>query len=81
MTVTGLPLPVIALTSPANGSPYTAPATMDLAATVTANGHSITKVQFYNGTILVGEDNTIPYARSLEQRPRRHLPAHRPPGL
>ena len=41
--------PAIALTSPANGSAYVAPATISLAASVTANGHTITQVQFYNG--------------------------------
>ncbi len=38
--------PTIALTSPANNAVFTAPATINLAASVTANGHSITRVQF-----------------------------------
>ncbi len=54
--------PTIALTSPANNAVFTAPATINLAASVTANGHSITRVQFYNGTTLLGEDTTSPYA-------------------
>ncbi|PYI89101.1 MAG: hypothetical protein DME26_02010, partial [Verrucomicrobia bacterium] len=54
--------PVIALTSPANGASFTAPATIAFAASVTPNGHTITKVQFYNGTTLLGEDTTAPYA-------------------
>ena len=62
VTVTSLPPPTIALTSPANNAALTAPATIDLAASVTANGHSITKVQFYNGANLLGEDTTAPYA-------------------
>ena len=62
VTVTNLPPPTIALTSPANNSAFTAPATISLAANVTANGHAITKVQFYNGTNLLGEDTTAPYA-------------------
>ena len=61
MTVTNLPPPIIALTSPANNAAFTAPATISLAANVTANGHTITKVQFYNGTTLLGEDATAPY--------------------
>ena len=60
VTVTNPP-PTIALTSPANGASYTAPATINLAASVTANGHTITKVQFYNGATLLGEDTTAPY--------------------
>ncbi len=54
--------PTIALTSPANGVGYTAPATIPLAATVTANGHMITKVQFYNGAALLAEDTSAPYS-------------------
>ena len=62
VTVTNLLPPVIALTSPANNAAFTAPATISLAANVTANGHTITKVQFYNGATLLGEDTTAPYA-------------------
>jgi hypothetical protein len=54
--------PVVALTSPSAGANYTAPATINLAASVTANGHTITKVQFYNGATLLGEDTTSPYS-------------------
>ena len=54
--------PTIALTSPANNAAFTAPATISLAANVTANGHTITKVQFYNGATLLGEDTNAPYA-------------------
>ena len=61
VTVTNQSPPTIALTSPANNAAFTAPATINLAANVTANGHAITKVQFYNGTTLLGEDATAPY--------------------
>ena len=63
ITVTN-PLPTIALTAPIDGSGYTAPATIGLAATVTANGHIITKVQFYNGATLLGSDSSSPYSYS-----------------
>ena len=53
--------PTITLTSPANNAAFTAPATISLAANVTANGHTISKVQFYNDTTLLGEDTTAPY--------------------
>jgi hypothetical protein len=53
--------PVITLSSPANNAGFTAPATINLGASVTANGHSITSVQFYNGTTLLGGDTTAPY--------------------
>jgi hypothetical protein len=55
------PAPTIALTSPPDGASYTVPANINLAASVTANGHSITKVQFYNGTSLLAEDLAAPY--------------------
>lgn len=58
----GLALPVIALSTPANGATYVPPASIALAANVTANGHSITNVQFYNGAALLNEDAAAPYA-------------------
>jgi hypothetical protein len=53
--------PAITLTSPSDGASYPAPANIDLAASVTANGHTITKVQFYNGSSLLGESTSAPY--------------------
>jgi PKD repeat protein len=64
ITVTN-PAPTVLLTSPTNGASYAAPATFNLAASVTPNGHTITKVQFYNGTALLGEDTVSPYTLSL----------------
>jgi len=58
------PPPTIALTSPANGASYTAPATINLAASVTANSHAITQVQFYNGATLLGSAASAPYVFS-----------------
>lgn len=53
--------PTVTLTSPGNGAVYMAPGTVNLAASVSANGHTITKVQFYNGATLLGQDTTAPY--------------------
>jgi len=55
------PTPSVALTAPVSGASYTAPATINLAASVVANGNTITKVQFYQGTTLLGEDASAPY--------------------
>jgi hypothetical protein len=55
------PAPIVALTSPSNGSSYTAPATINCAASVTTNGHTISQVQFYNGTTLLGKVASEPY--------------------
>jgi hypothetical protein len=57
-----LPAPTVTLTAPASGAGYSAPATINLAASVTANGHSITAVQFYNGSTLVGQATKAPYS-------------------
>jgi hypothetical protein len=53
--------PTIALTSPADGAVYAAPATINLAASVTANGHTISQVQFYNAATLLGTAAESPY--------------------
>jgi hypothetical protein len=62
VNVNNLSSPTIALTSPANGASYSAPATINLAASVTANGHTITQVRFYNGSTLLGSATTAPYS-------------------
>jgi chitinase len=49
------------VTAPGDGSRYAAPATISIDAAVTPNGHSITTVQFYNGTTLLGADTNAPY--------------------
>ena len=54
--------PTVTLTSPADGSNYAAPASIPLAANVVSNGHTITKVQFYNSANLLNEDSTSPYS-------------------
>jgi regulation of enolase protein 1 (concanavalin A-like superfamily) len=59
--VTNTPPPAIALTAPANGASYAAPATINLTASVTPNGHTVTAVQFYNGATLLGQDAAAPY--------------------
>ncbi len=56
------PPPILSLSSPAAGTAYSAPASLDLAATVQPNGHTINKVQFYNGSTLLGESLSPPYA-------------------
>lgn len=62
LTVSSVLLPSVALTRPTPGQTFTAPANVSMTATVTANGHTITKVQFLQGNIVVGEDLTAPYS-------------------
>ena len=53
--------PAVSLTSPANGSSHTSPASVALGATAT-DPDGIAKVDFYAGGTLVGTDTTSPYA-------------------
>jgi len=59
--LTVLPLPTIVLTSPVNGAVFPATSPINLSANVNANGHTIAKVQFLDGAMLVGESTTTPY--------------------
>ncbi len=55
----------MSFTTPTDGTSYTAPATINLAASVTTNGNTINKVQFYsNATNLLSEATASPYAYS-----------------
>ncbi len=50
----------VVLTSPSNGAVYQAPANVALAASVSPSG-SASRVQFFDGTSLLGTDYTAPY--------------------
>lgn len=54
--------PLVSLEGPVNFRNFEAGATLNLSAVVTANGHAITKVQFYDGATLLAEDTAAPYA-------------------
>ncbi len=53
----------VALTVPVSGSSYTAPAAIVIAATASSSqgNHPIVKVEFFNGTALLGTATTAPY--------------------
>ena len=53
--------PAVSLTSPANGTSYTAPASMTIAATAT-DDKGVTRVEFYSGTTLLNTDTAAPYS-------------------
>jgi hypothetical protein len=57
----GLALPAITLTAPTDSATFTTPATINLAATVVTNGHTIAKVQFFDGATLLTEALAAPY--------------------
>ena len=60
-TTTNKP-PIVELTSPWNGVTYKAGATIVLAADAADSGGTVTKVDFYAGSTLVGSDTTRPYS-------------------
>jgi chitodextrinase len=47
-----------------NGSSFTAPASVTLTATATDGDGTVAKVEFYNGSTLLGSDATAPYSYS-----------------
>src|SRR5262245_43838781 len=58
------------LTSPANNSTYTAPASIAFAASATASpGQFVTKVEFFQGATKLGEDTVYPYTLSWNSPP------------
>jgi hypothetical protein len=62
VTVQGDALPSVALTQPTDGATFTAPATVNLAATASDTDGTVTKVEFFNGAAKLGEDTTAPYS-------------------
>jgi hypothetical protein len=61
VSVQGSAAPTVALTQPANGASFGAPATIGLAATAGDVDGTVAKVEFFNGTTKLGEDATAPY--------------------
>ncbi len=61
VSVQGNSPPTVTLTQPANGATFTAPATVNLAATASDTDGTVAKVEFFNGANKLGEDATAPY--------------------
>jgi hypothetical protein len=55
-------VPVVVLTQPTNGATFSAPATVNVAATASDPDGTVTKVEFFNGAVKLGEDTTAPYS-------------------
>jgi hypothetical protein len=64
VSVQGSSPPAVALTQPTDGATFTAPATVNLAATASDADGSVAKVEFFNGAAKLGEDTTAPYTFS-----------------
>lgn len=55
-------VPTVSISAPVNNAAFVAPASIAIAATASDADGIIAKVEFYNGTILLGSDTTSPYA-------------------
>ncbi len=56
--------PTVNLTAPAGGASYTAPATIVLTASASDGDGSVSRVEFYSGSTLIGTVNAAPYTFS-----------------
>jgi hypothetical protein len=54
--------PTVSITSPAEATGFTAPASITIDVTAADANGTISKVDFYNGATLLGTDNTSPYS-------------------
>jgi hypothetical protein len=54
--------PTVSLTAPASGASYSAPASVTISATAAAAVGTIARVDFYQGSTLVGSDTSAPYS-------------------
>lgn len=61
--------PAVSLTSPTQGATFTAPATVSLAATASDADGSVSRVDFYAGSTLIGSDSSAPYTASWQNVP------------
>lgn len=55
-------LPTVSLTAPANNTNYNAPASITISANASDADGSVSKVEFYNGSSLLGSDASAPYS-------------------
>lgn len=62
VNVTGPAIPTVTITSPGNGAILTAPATPTITVDASANFATITRVRFYDGSTLIGEDTSEPFS-------------------
>jgi hypothetical protein len=54
--------PSVSITSPTTGAVFASPATVTINATATDADGTVSNVEFYNGTTLLGSDNIAPYS-------------------
>lgn len=56
--------PAVSISAPASNAVYAVNAPVTISATATSSVGTISKVEFYNGAVLIGTDNTSPYSIS-----------------
>jgi regulation of enolase protein 1 (concanavalin A-like superfamily) len=61
--------PAVAMTSPANGATFTAPATIAVSASASDSDGTVAKVDFYSGGTLLGTDASAPYSLTWSNVP------------
>jgi predicted phage tail protein len=61
--------PTVAITSPANGSTFVAPASLTITATASDPDGAVARVEFYRGTTKLGEDTSSPYSFAWNSAP------------
>lgn len=61
--------PVVSISMPATGAVYFSPATINITAVATDQNGSVSKVRFYQGSTLLGEDLSAPYNWTMNNVP------------
>ncbi|HLG14404.1 MAG TPA: Ig-like domain-containing protein [Blastocatellia bacterium] len=69
VSATGNIPPSVSITSPADSTAYTAPATVTIAAAASDSDGTVTKVDFFAGATLVGTDSVAPYVATWSNVP------------
>lgn len=54
--------PTVSIISPTNGTTYTSPTSVTINANASDSDGTVARVDFYNGTTLIGTDTTAPYS-------------------
>ncbi len=57
-------LPTVSITTPTSGAAYSAPATVNVQASASDTDGTVSRVEFYRGSTLIGTDTTSPYTYS-----------------
>jgi hypothetical protein len=61
--------PTVSITSPADGAIFGFKPTISITATATDGDGTVTRVQFFHGTTLLGQDTTVPYSYTWKNVP------------